>query len=53
MIRIEPQWNVNDVQESHAWREITIRIEPQWNVNTADFVDSGKDAALEQNHSGM
>ena len=33
IIRIEPQWNVNDFKAIHSLFRTSIRIEPQWNVN--------------------
>ena len=33
VIRIEPQWNVNQHNLNRQTDRQTIRIEPQWNVN--------------------
>ena len=33
LIRIEPQWNVNNFENTRIDNLVEIRIEPQWNVN--------------------
>ena len=38
MIRIEPDWNVNETFTVEELRRLVIRIEPDWNVNVAKHI---------------